>query len=63
MQRLKGSCGSAGAMIKWSYAFFTFSFGAMVPASFVFAFCNLLVNEALSLAFGERARLKIGGKY
>lgn len=50
-------------MFRWSATFYVQTFGCVVPAAFVFAFCNLLVNTALSMAFGEKSKLKLGGKY
>lgn len=47
-------------MLRWSYAMFTGMFGVVLPAGFVFAFLNLFVNTAITIAFGGRG-LKIGG--
>ena len=33
------------------------------PYAVVFSIGNLLVNTALSMAFGEKSKLKLGGKY
>lgn len=50
-------------MVRWVASQFCEMFGRNVPVAFVFAFCNLLVNTGLSIAFGEKSKLKIGGHY
>lgn len=38
-------------------------FGMVIPASAALAFFDLLVNTFLSIAFGEKSKLKLGGRW